>query len=667
MLSKLTNLRRKNYAAPVPSELDDVRERYMTLFEQAPIGVFVFDRRLILTECNQALANILASSRDKIVGLDLRTLRDQRVIPGMEVALRGDSSYYEGPYFATTSNENVIIAMRLAPLRNERGEVHFGMGLIEDITDRTQATARLSRSEAHLRRLFDAAPDAIVLLDANGKITYANAAISALLERSEAEVYNASLNAFVASQEDRATLAACLSATPPMDNVNPLVKRAPVEVRFSTSRGVSIHLEIVSMPFEHEGRLAMLVFGRDVTQSKLLQARLMQADRMVAMGTLAAGVAHEINNPLAYLSANLELLSKRKLPEIREKLKESDGAVGPELAEALDKCMEMLEIAREGASRVKDIVRDLRTFSRDDERRAAVDVRRVLDACVNIAWNELRLRARVERVYGDVPTVTANESRLGQVFLNLIVNAAQAIAPGHAADNQIVLSVTQDGPDLVVLVKDTGTGITPDILPQIFEPFYTTKPAGVGTGLGLWICRGIIQGVGGHISVEETSPRGTTFRVVLPIEEQSAGLPAPRPGSSRPTSLSAPRESVLFVDDETALGQAVALALEDDFDIIVYGSAKEAIAHLESGAMPAAIVCDLMMPGMTGMELFAIVKARWPELARVFVFVTGAAFSGRARDFLSGVRNPKLEKPFDTSVIRDAICAVSVRRGRVIS
>ncbi len=641
---------------------EDVRERWFTLFEQAPVGVFVFDRALFLRECNQALAKMLGSTRDRIVGLDLRKLRDQRVVPSIKAVFDGDATHYEGPYKATTSDQEVIISMRSSPLRDNGGAVILGMGVVEDITDRTHATARLQRSEAHMRRLFDAAPDGIVILDDAGRNTYVNGAMITLLERTESELLGNQLAALTSSQEDRAALTACLSATPEIDHTN--LRRPPVEVRFATGRGVAVHLEVVSMPFEQEGRAGTLVFCRDVTDRKLMQARLMQADRMVAMGTLAAGVAHEINNPLAYLSANLELLSKRKLPEIRRQLGE-DGAVSTqEIRDSLDKCGEMLEIAREGAARVKDIVRDLRTFSRDDERRAAVDVRRVLDACVNIAWNELRLRARVERVYGDVPTVTANESRLGQVFLNLIVNAAQSIAPGRAAENQIVLSVTQEGLDVVVLVKDTGTGITPDILPQIFEPFYTTKPAGVGTGLGLWICKGIVVGLGGHISVDETSPRGTTFRVVLPTEDHPDPAGAPRAGSSHPSPLESERLAVLFVDDETALGHAVAEALEDDFVVTVCGSGMEALERLEAGPKPAAIVCDLMMPGMTGMELFSTVKDRWPELERVFVFVTGAAFSGRAREFLSGVRNPKLEKPFDTSVIRDAIRAVTGKRGR---
>ncbi len=650
---------------PVSGAQEDVRERWFTLFEQAPVGVFVFDRALFIRECNQALAKMLGSTRDRIVGLDLRNLRDQRVVPSIKAVLDGEMTHYEGPYKATTSDEEVIISMRSSPLRNDDGAVILGMGVVEDITDRTRATTRLQRSEAHMRRLFDAAPDGIVLLDDAGRNTYVNGAMITLLERTEAELLGTQLASLTSSQEDRAALAACLSATPEIDNV--ILRRPPVEVRFATGRGVAVHLEVVSMPFEQEGRAGMLVFCRDVTDRKLLQARLMQADRMVAMGTLAAGVAHEINNPLAYLSANLELLSKRKLPEIRRKLGEEGAVSTQEIRDSLDKCAEMLDIAREGAARVKDIVRDLRTFSRDDERRAAVDVRRVLDACVNIAWNELRLRARVERVYGDIPTVTANESRLGQVFLNLIVNAAQSIAPGRAAENQIVLSVTQEGLDVVVLVKDTGTGITPDILPQIFEPFYTSKPAGVGTGLGLWICKGIVVGLGGHISVDETSPRGTTFRVVLPTEDHPDPAGVPRAGSSHPNPLEAERLAVLFVDDETALGQAVAEALEDDFVVTVCGSGNEAIERLETGPKPAAIVCDLMMPGMTGMELFATVKERWPELERVFVFVTGAAFSGRAREFLSGVRNPKLEKPFDTNVIRDAIRAVTAKRGRAAS
>jgi PAS domain S-box-containing protein len=647
---------------PVSGVQQDVRERWFTLFEQAPLGVFVFDHTLELTECNQALARMLGSTRDRIVGLDLRSLRDQRVVPSIEAVLRGDSTHYEGPYMATTSAQEIIISMRLSPLRADSGELLFGMGMVEDITDRTRATSRLQRSEAHLRRMFDAAPDGIVFLDDATNITYANGAFSALVERTEPDLLGSSLASLTKTPEDRAALVACLSGTPALETAIP--RRPPVEVRFGTTRGNAVHIEVMSMPFEKDGRAGTLVFCRDVTDRKLLQARLMQADRMVAMGTLAAGVAHEINNPLAYLSANLELLSKRKLPEIRRKLVEDGAASLAEIKDGLDKCAEMLDIAREGASRVKDIVRDLRTFSRDDERRAAVDVRRVLDACVNIAWNELRLRARVERVYGDVPTVTANESRLGQVFLNLIVNATQSIAPGRASENQIVLSVTQDGGDVVVLVKDTGTGITPDILPQIFEPFYTTKPAGVGTGLGLWICKGIIVGLGGQISVDETSPRGTTFRVVLPTEDQPEAGASPRARSSRPHAFDAERVPVLFVDDETALGHAVAEALEEDFEITVCASGKEAMERLEAGPKPAAIVCDLMMPGMTGMELFAAVKERWPELERVFVFVTGAAFSGRARDFLSGVRNPKLEKPFDTNVIRDAILAVTAKRGR---
>jgi two-component system cell cycle sensor histidine kinase/response regulator CckA len=171
--------------------------------------------------------------------------------------------------------------------------------------------------------------------------------------------------------------------------------------------------------------------------------------------------------------------------------------------------VDALHDAGDAAGRVQQIVRDLRTLSRsDDERQAPVDVRRTLESSLRIAWNEIRHRARVVRNYQDVPTVDGNESRLGQVFINLLVNAAQAIPEGNAEHNQIVVATRVDGDSVVIEISDTGEGFAPDRMQRVFEPFYTTKPEGIGTGLGMFICQGIVTGMGGDISVAATSSQG---------------------------------------------------------------------------------------------------------------------------------------------------------------
>jgi len=228
--------------------------------------------------------------------------------------------------------------------------------------------------------------------------------------------------------------------------------------------------------FMAKGKLGRLIPAierelRDVTlraERCKLQEQLLVSDRMASVGTLAAGVAHEINNPLAVVLANLEMAT-RSVSELAKRM-----ALPDDLEESL-------KDATDCAERIRDIVRDLKIFSRaEDDRRAPVDTRRVLESTLRMAWNEIRHRARLVKLYGAVPPVEANESRLGQVFLNLIVNAAQAIPEGHAEANEIRVA-TRLGPTggVVVEIADSGCGMPPEVLRRIFTPFYTTKPVGV--------------------------------------------------------------------------------------------------------------------------------------------------------------------------------------------
>jgi PAS domain S-box-containing protein len=376
-----------------------------------------------------------------------------------------------------------------------------------------------------------------------------------------------------------------------------------------------------------------------------LTAQLAQADRLAAMGTLAAGVAHEINNPLAYVVASHAFMA-----EALGRLQERGAAPATlELAEALAD-------AREGAERVRQIVRDLRTFSRVDETRTGpVDLQRILESSLAIARSELKHRAKVVRDYRPAPRVMGNEGRLGQVFLNLLINAAQAVPPGHAEENEVRITTFTDPQGRpVVEVSDTGPGVAPELRERIFEPFFTTKRIGEGTGLGLSICRNLVAAAGGEISVEGDAGRGATFRVVLPAAPAGTRPPTPAPAPAVATR----RGRVAVVDDEPAIRRAAERLLAPEHEVVPFGDAQAIVDRIRAGDRFDAILCDILMPGMTGIDLHRTLREVAPAQADAIIFVTGGAFSTEGRAFLDGVANPVLEKPFDTPAVRSAVRAL---------
>src|SRR6266511_2476645 len=379
----------------------------------------------------------------------------------------------------------------------------------------------------------------------------------------------------------------------------------------------------------------------------------MLADRMASVGTLAAGVAHEINNPLAFILANLEFA----LTELRV------AAADPEVLRALGE-------ARDRGLRVREIVRDLKAFSRADaEAHETLDLRRVLQSALGLAQNEIRHRARLEVDVGEIPPVVGSEHRLGQVFLNLLINAAQAIPEGRAAENVVraVTATARDGRALVE-ISDSGSGIPAEVLPRIFDPFFTTKPVGVGTGLGLSICHGIVSGLGGEILVESAPGKGSTFRVFLPAApaverraEEAVGPPAA-------DAATAVRGRILIVDDEALVGRAVSRILSPQHDVVTRTSARAALDDVAGGGGGFDLVlCDLMMPDMNGMELHSRLREIAPALADRTVFLTGGAFTASAREFLARLPNARIEKPFEPDALRALAADLDATLAAVLS
>jgi len=279
-----------------------------------------------------------------------------------------------------------------------------------------------------------------------------------------------------------------------------------------------------------------------------------------------------------------------------------------------------------------------------------LDLARVMDLAVNMSFNEIRHRARLVKDYQDAPLVEADESRLAQVFINLLVNAAQALPEGYAHCNEIRVSIRTalDGRALVE-IRDTGCGIVPDVLPRIFDPFFTTKPVGLGTGLGLSICHGIVTALGGEISVDSIVGEGTVFQVVLKAADLAPAAIHPvvpaKPAAGR-------RARVLVVDDDPLVGACLRRGLRNEHDVTIAKNGREALERIVIGETYDVIFCDLMMPIMTGMDLHEALLEVAREHADRMVFVTGGAFTPTGRSFLDRVSNERLDKPFDIQNVR---------------
>jgi signal transduction histidine kinase len=381
---------------------------------------------------------------------------------------------------------------------------------------------------------------------------------------------------------------------------------------------------------------------RDVSIQRRHEAQLIISDRMASVGSLAAGVTHEINNPLAAVLANVELAigDARSLGSGR----------------TTERLVEELSDAQEAANRVREIVRDLKLFSRiEEERHGPVDAREVLESALRMAWNEIRHRARLVRSFEDVPLVYANDARLGQVFLNLLVNAAQAIPDGRAESNEIRVVLRRVGERVLAEISDTGSGMSEETLRHVFTPFFTTKPAGVGTGVGLAVCQRIVSALGGQISVDSKVGFGSTFRVLLPTASVAGASP-------KPTFPTAPTETlrrgrVLVVDDEPMVALAVRRSLEAQHDVSVVNRAQDALDMLRAGERFDVIFCDVMMPNVTGIDFFKEVSTLAPSEIDKIVFLTGGAFASQARQFLETISNVRVDKPFTPDELRRLVRA----------
>ncbi len=403
------------------------------------------------------------------------------------------------------------------------------------------------------------------------------------------------------------------------------------------SRGQAVERDARGLIVRMMGTLA------DISELHVLQERLTEATRQSALGNLAAGVAHEINNPLSWITANLAYVNER-VAEF------TDPALRRELGEVLTEAIQ-------GAERIAGVVKAMRSLGRGraTETIQPVNVRSELTWALSMVRNQAKHRALLSvDIAPGLPWTRAQPYELRQAFLHLLLNAVEAIPEGNALGNHIDVCAYAEGKSVVVEVRDSGVGVPPALLPRIFEPFFTTRDVGSGSGLGLPIAKTAVEASGGRLEVESQPGVGTAFRVFLPALEKRGTdpLPAVRTGEGG-------QRRVLVIDDEPIIGRAVARTLGPRYAVTPVTSAREALDRLDRGERWDAILCDVMMPEMDGPAFYEALERSHPDLLPRLSFMTGEAFGGRAEAFLAEGRLPVLHKPVPRETLLRVVDALT--------
>ena len=407
-----------------------------------------------------------------------------------------------------------------------------------------------------------------------------------------------------------------------------------------------------------------------------LNATVVHSEKLAALGTLVAGVAHEINNPLTALQLGVEACANLLTPlgNVAQELQlwASRGwGASPEQIRTLHELAESGAPAHEGAqllgemlgavSSIANIVRDLRIFARSDSGREdaqLLDANEVIDQALRLAGREINVVARIERDYSrELPRILVPHGRLTQVLVNVLVNAAQAIREVERPSHRVRVATRADGEYVAISISDSGPGIPPNTLDHIFDPFFTTKRAGYGTGLGLSISRSIMYDLGGDLIVESVHGSGATFILLLPIPDYASVRSAylrQRGGSAvRPRPVT--KRTVLIVDDDERVLSAYARALGRSCDVLMASDGREAIDLLSSGSTPDAIVSELALPEVDGKALLEWLERERPELAERTVFVSAEATQQQYETFVSRLSNRVLTKPVTVGALLSAL------------
>jgi PAS domain S-box-containing protein len=600
---------------------------------------------LIVTDLSGAVVRMNPAA-EELAGMKADDCRGKQVVEALNFAgypkTEEEASIPQGSVvLRSPQGDERPVVVSSAPVIGRGGHEEGHVLMLRDVSSQQAAMNALMQSQRDFRELIVRSPDGVAI-SRDGCWVFVNPAFATALGYSSAQelVGTPMAKSILPDDIDKFSRVGVEGAD------------VAVEARLIRKDGQQATFEI-SPPrdVEYEGSTAWIYFARDVTARKEMESQLMLADRMVSVGTMAAGVAHEVNNPLAYVMANLAFVQ-----EEFEKIK----LTMPH--DAADKIEMALAESCEGAERVRLIVRDLKHFTRgDEERLEPVNIQEVLNSSINVAWNEIRHRGNLVKTFEKIPDVLGNKARMGQLFLNLLINAAQALDIEHSQTHEIHVSTSiSDNSMVLVVIRDSGPGIEPAIRERIFDPFFTTKAVGEGTGLGLSICHNIVTSMGGNIGFNTRVQKGTEVWVELPAHAVAIQGGARLASDGVVQAAADVRARILVADDEPPVARALKRALAQH-DVVVVNNGKDA---LEAWAKEPfdVMFCDVMMPGLMGMDIYEALKERGDGYHERIIFMSGGAFTPEAQNFLTAVENPSIEKPFDLKQVKSLALEVASRR-----
>ena len=520
------------------------------------------------------------------------------------------------------------------PLAASSGDLTHVLVAFIDITKEVSAEAVRKQTESLLALAVNHAPIAIWSADTTGVVTLSEGAGLSSLGVKSGDLVGQNL--FEVYKDH--------------PSIPGFIRRALAGESFwySVQVGEAVYETWLTPLTDAAGRVTSIAgLSNDVTAIRRLQANVIQNDRVIALGTLAASVAHEINNPLTYILGHLRFLNEsvNHLDRVTRGLAEPARSEFSDLAEGM---RESLEPVRAGTERIAGITRELRTFSRPAGRTSLVDAQAAAASVLRLIGKELESRAEVDVNLQKTSPVLGDPAGLTQVILNLVVNAMHALPAEQARTNRVWVKAEDEGGHVVIEVADNGPGIPPEDRERIFEPFQTTKGSGEGSGLGLFVCRNIVNAWSGRVTVDERPGGGARFRVTLPIAHQQVAVPAAAVVAES-SAAARDRGHVMVVDDEPPVANLLRAQLEAaGYRVTLESEAARALERLTSSAGGIDLVyCDLMMKGMSGMDLADALAARAPSQLKRVVFMTGGAFTARAREFRDLRAEQCVDKPFD--------------------
>ena len=587
-------------------------------------GVLTTDIDDRITYANPAASDLLGRDRSALVGEKLLSLfaRDSgdAVVFAQSAARDGLTQCYD----AQVAGRDCTVSIGAAPLIGAAGTLGTILTL-RDVSDMRRAHQDVARSEARYRHLFEDASDAIMTFDSLGRFTSVNDAGEQISGYSRDELIGRFFGPLLPITElPRAVLEFRKALSGQPGQFESVVVRKDGERR---------HITITYSCPQRSREVLCLI--RDATEEKQLQQQLVQSEKMGAIGQLVSGVAHELNNPLASITAFAQLML-------------SDGNLNKDDRHATE------TIASE-ARRAARIVHNLLTFARQHKaEKTFADINQVIENTLELRGYDLNVRGiHIERLYADPPPSTMVDAyQLQQVILNLVTNAEQAMAAVERSHHRLTVRTRRDADMIHIEVEDTGPGIPPESLERIFNPFFTTKSDGHGTGLGLSISLGIISEHGGRIWAENAAGAGARFCVDLPLVAS-----APASATTEPESqVSAVKNlEILVVDDEAPIRLALSRFLEKSGHTVVMVDSGSKALEAARDRMFDAIFLDIRMPDISGQTVFRQWQTKRPDLAERVVFLTGDIVSEDLFQFLTGTGRPFIAKPFNLDLVLQSL------------